>query len=184
MKHKVYNRTPKKDFKEQVKKYIDENKLNDSLIPYAFLYQLRGTLPERIEIGQYENKKLIFEEKKICLRNRHYNYKDKLRITYNLMLSDGNNSILIKDYDTFLNDYYYSGSGKITLKEKYNNLDVIAMLFGIMQKDKKKIERKQFRFSLTDEEHEYVKIFVKRLKQHLQDKSERIIRPNVEEIIK
>lgn len=175
MKHKIYNRTPKRDFKEQVKRYINENKLTDSLIPYEFLYQVRGSLPYRIEIGTMNNKRFVFEEKKICLRNRHYGYKKQKRLTFNLLLTDGKTSELIKDYETFLNDYYYTN--QIVLNPKFN-LDKITELFGEKQKIEK-IERKQFRFSLTDEEHEYVKEFIKRLKNHLKTQKETIIKPSI-----
>ena len=175
MLHKEYRRTPKKNFNENVQKYINFHGLTDSQIDYKLLYQVRNTLPDRIEIAILKNNgyKLFFEEKQVSLRNRHYGYSQKK--SYCLLISDGNKSTIIKDYETFLNDYYYNN--KIILNDEFKNLDYIAELFGEFKPKKKKIERKQFRFSLTDEEHKIVKEFVKKLKKTLQTRAEKVIIP-------
>ena len=159
----------KKHNLEEKSKYIEENNLADSHIPIEFLWQVRGTVPIRKEIGRYadSNSVLFLEETQGSLRKRHYGYTQAKTTSYNLLYSDGTKGTLINDYKVFLNKY---DTADLMLNGGYTVDDIINFLkYDNKHKLKhiyQRTGRKQRNYFLDDEEHEMVKTFVKRMREN------------------
>ena len=84
---------------DQRKQYIEENNLFDSFIDEKKLFQYRGVLPKRMNVGTTDKgHKVFFEESAHSLMQRKYGYKDKV-VGWNLVYYDGNKTELVtKDY--------------------------------------------------------------------------------------
>lgn len=119
----------------EYQKYIKENNIQDTYILKNIIWQVRGLLPERIDIGKDENgNKVFFEETLNSLRNRHYGWSNEAT-SYNLLLSNGETSTRItKEVFKNLNITY---SGRFSkddieyfLKYRKNKINV---LYGRMK---------------------------------------------------
>ena len=166
---KTYNKTPKKTIKQDIEKYIETNDLRGSHIPYSFLYQVRGTIPERKEIGRTESGKYVFlEETKHSLLTRHYGYNENQKQCFNIVITNKEQQgKVIKDYDEFYKISYQKD--EITFNKNYD-MEYIKKFYGI-----NKIIRKQYNFNLSEKEHTIVRKFVEKLKKIVEEKGEDVL---------
>jgi len=143
------------------KQYLKDNNLLDSHIDIKILYQYRGTLPARISVGTKNNMPLFFEETASSLMKRHYGYNDKVT-RYKLIcncdeIHDLRDVIITNDNYTI--DF---------LKKFINTLDKNVNLIDPKQwkRGRKTIVegRRKHMVWCNDEEFEYVKEFIKRLR--------------------
>lgn len=144
-------------------KYAQEHNLTDTLISLQVLRQCRPDLPERKEVGTTKDGlRILFEETQGSLLKRHYGYSKSEHATswHLIYIENGQAKKVDKKWlEGQIIDFKDEFNMEILLKYlKSNNRRFNAL-------DNKKSEKKQRSIWLTDDEYEYVLIFVEKMRR-------------------
>lgn len=143
-------------------KYAQEHNLTDTLISLQVLRQCRPDLPERKEVGKTKDGlRILFEETQGSLLKRHYKYTNSEHATswQLIYIENGQANKVDKKWlegqiIDFNNDFDIE---ILTNYLKSNNKRFNAL-------DNKKSEKKQRSIWLTDDEYEYVIMFIEKMR--------------------
>lgn len=144
-------------------KYAQEHNLTDTLISLQVLRQCRPDLPERKEVGRTsDGLRILFEETQGSLLKRHYKYTSSEHATswQLIYIENGQANKVDKKWlegqiIDFNNDFDIE---ILTNYLKSNNRRFNAL-------DNKKSEKKQRSIWLTDDEYEYVIMFIEKMRK-------------------
>ena len=143
----------------KLEEYKKNNNLEQSYISDSVLWQSRPLLPTVKIVGKDGNGNVVFyEETSGSLQKRHYGKSD-VATSYNLLYNDGIKTRLVTKE--------YLKNNVFELKEEYNIDKLVKFIennnnrFNALDKEK----TKPCQFKLTDEEHEIVKDFIKKMRK-------------------
>ena len=144
-------------------KYAQEHNLTDTLISLQVLRQCRPDLPERKEVGKTsDGLRILFEETQGSLLKRHYGYsKSEHATSWQLIYIENGqaNKVDEKWLEGQIIDFNDEFDIEILLKYLRTNSRRWNALDG------KKSKKKQRSIWLTDDEYEYVIMFIEKMRR-------------------
>lgn len=149
-------------------KYAQQHNLTDTLISFQVLRQCRPDLPERKEVGiTKDGLRVLFEETQGSLLKRHYKYTDSEHATSWAL-------IYIENGQAKKVDESWLQSQTINFNEEF---DIEVLLKYLKTNSRRwngfngqKTKKKQRSIWLTDDEYEYVIMFVEKMRAIKDDK--------------
>ena len=147
-----------KTSEETINAYIKQHNLEDSFIDYRNLYLYRKAQPERRKVGYSGNNVIFFEETLGSLKNRNYE-SNKEVTSWNLVYYNGETTQKVTQ--EWLESVVINFNGEYDKKDLINFLSTNTKRTNPLNPKRKRKARHIF---LYDEEYEYVKLFLKKLR--------------------
>lgn len=149
-------------------KYAQQHNLTDTLISLQVLRQCRPDLPERKEVGTTKDGlRVLFEETQGSLLKRHYKYSDSEHATSWALIYIENGRAKKVD-ESWLQSQAINFNEEFDMEILLNYLKSNNRRFNGLTG--KKSEKKQRSIWLTDDEYEYVIMFVEKMRAVKYDK--------------
>ena len=144
-------------------KYAQEHNLTDTLISLQVLRQCRPDLPERKEVGRTsDGLRILFEETQGSLLKRHYKYTDSEHATsWHLIYIE--NGQAKKVDEKWLEGQIIDFNDEFNMEILFKYLNTNSRRWNGFNGQKTK--KKQRGIWLTDDEYEYVIMFVEKMRR-------------------